>query len=73
MLRLNFMPQWCRLSDPEMEEALHDKDLMLRAGTLVDAMLMAGPSSTKNAEHGDKTDAFRDFRLPRRAQTSRRT
>jgi len=99
MLRVHFMQQWFNLSDPAMEEALHDmalfrdfaglagwddrvpdettilrfrrvlekyklapmilqtitdllrsKGLMLRAGTLVDATLIAAPSSTKNAQ-----------------------
>ena len=103
MLRLHFMQQWFGLSDPAMEEALHDvavyrefarldnwttrlpdestilrfrhllekhklaaqilalindmlatKGLMLRAGTVVDATLIAAPSSTKNA--GGKRD-----------------
>jgi IS5 family transposase len=98
MLRIHFMQQWFNLSDPSMEEALHDmalfrdfaglggwdervpdettilrfrrvlekhklapkilhtindllrsKGLMLRAGTVVDATLIAAPSSTKNA------------------------
>lgn len=98
MLRVHFMQQWFSLSDPAMEEALHDmalfrdfaglggwdervpdestilrfrrvlekhklapqilqtindllrgKGLMLRAGTVVDATLIAAPSSTKNA------------------------
>jgi IS5 family transposase len=98
MLRLHFMQQWFGLSDPAMEEALHDvplyrefagldnwttrlpdestilrfrhllekhklaaqilalindmlasKGLLLRAGTVVDATLIAAPSSTKNA------------------------
>jgi IS5 family transposase len=98
MLRVHFMQQWFNLSDPAMEEALHDmalfrdfaglggwdervpdettilrfrrvlekhklapqilqtindllrsKGLMLRAGTVVDATLIAAPSSTKNA------------------------
>ena len=98
MLRLHFMQQWFGLSDPAMEEALHDvplyrefagldnwttrlpdestilrfrhlleqhkladqmlvvindmlrdKGLTLRAGTVVDATLIAAPSSTKNA------------------------
>jgi transposase, IS5 family len=97
MLRIHFMQQWFTLSDPAMEEALHDvplfrdfaglggwddrlpdettilrfrhllekhdlapriletvndvlraKGLMLRAGTVVDATLIAAPSSTKN-------------------------
>ena len=99
MLRIHFMQQWFTLSDPAMEEALHDmplfrefagldswtarlpdestilrfrhllekhklaaqilgvvnellreKGLMLRAGTVVDATLIAAPSSTKNAD-----------------------
>ena len=98
MLRVHFMQQWFTLSDPAMEEALHDtpllrefagldnwtsrlpdettilrfrhllekhklapqillvvndllraEGLMLRAGTVVDATLIAAPSSTKNA------------------------
>jgi transposase, IS5 family len=98
MLRIHFMQQWFNLSDPAMEEALHDmplfrefaglggwddrlpdettilrfrhkleeeklapqilktvnellqhKGLMLKAGTVVDATLIAAPSSTKNA------------------------
>jgi IS5 family transposase len=98
MLRIHFMQQWFNLSDPAMEEALHDmalfrdfaglggwhervpdeitilrfrrvlekhklapkilqainellhgKGLMLRAGAVVDATLIAAPSSTKNA------------------------
>ena len=97
MLRIHFMQQWFTLSDPTMEEALHDvplfrdfaglsgwserlpdettilrfrhrleehklapkilatvnellaaKGLLLRAGTAVDATLIAAPSSTKN-------------------------
>ena len=97
LLRIHFMQQWFTLSDPAMEEALHDvplfrefagltwdtavpdettilrfrrlleeyklsaqilvlvnellsaKGLLLRAGTVVDATLIAAPSSTKNA------------------------
>ena len=98
MLRIHFVQQWFGLSDPAMEEALHDvplhrefsgldnwttrlpdestilrfrhllekhkladqmllvinnmlrdKGLLLRAGTVVDATLIAAPSSTKNA------------------------
>ena len=96
MLRIHFMQQWFTLSDPAMEEALHDialfrefaglgwdsripdestilrfrhllekhqltdqilalvndllrsKGLMLKAGTVVDATLIAAASSTKN-------------------------
>lgn len=98
MLRIHFMQQWFALSDPAMEEALHDipamrafagldagvdampdessilrfrhrlekhelapkllaevnavlegKGLLLRRGTIVDATLIAAPSSTKNS------------------------
>ena len=97
MLRIHLMQQWFTLSDPAMEEALHDialfrefagldwdsrlpdettilrfrrllekhklgveilklvnellrdKGLLLRAGTVVDATLIAAPTSTKNA------------------------
>jgi len=98
LLRIHFMQQWFTLSDPAMEEALHDmplfrdfaglggwddrlpdestilrfrhllekhklaeqmletinallraRGLMLRSGTVVDATLIAAPSSTKNA------------------------
>jgi len=97
MLRIHFMQQWFTLSDPAMEEALHDvplfrefaqlswdqrlpdestilrfrhllekhklaeqilgvvgdmlisKGLLLKAGTVVDATLIAAPSSTKNS------------------------
>ena len=99
MLRIHFMQQWFALSDPGMEEALHDipvlrafagldigsdripdessilrfrhrletlgvaeqflaevnallseRGLLLRQGTLVDATLIAAPSSTKNQD-----------------------
>jgi IS5 family transposase len=98
MLRIHFLQQWFGLSDPAMEEALHDvplycefahldpgmgrlpdestilrfrhlleennlsfqllatinatlatKGLMLKTGTIVDATLIAAPSSTKNS------------------------
>src|SRR5574344_1511315 len=97
LLRIHFMQQWFNLSDPAMEEALHDmplfrefaslswgsatpdestilrvrhllethklaeqilktgtdllesKKLLLRTGTIVDATLIAAPSSTKNS------------------------
>ncbi len=98
MLRVHFMQQWFNLSDPAMEDALHDvplfrdfaglggwddrlpdestilrfrhvleqhklagqilqtvndlltaKGLLLKQGTVVDATLIAAPSSTKNA------------------------
>ncbi|WP_026434059.1 IS5 family transposase [Paracidovorax oryzae] len=91
-LRIHFMQQWFALSDPAMEEALHDmpvfrefaglegwestilrfrhllekhklaaqilqtvndllsaKGVMLKSGTVVDATLIAAPSSTKNS------------------------
>ena len=99
MLRIHFLQMWNTLSDPAMEEALHDtplycefarldpgatrlpdestilrfrhlletnnlslqvfatinaalasKGLMLKAGTVVDATLIAAPSSTKNSK-----------------------
>jgi IS5 family transposase len=99
MLRIHFMQQWFTLSDPAMEEALHDvplyrefagldnwhtrlpdestilrfrhllekhklaeqmfkhinellaaRGLLLKAGTAVDASLIAAPSSTKNKD-----------------------
>jgi IS5 family transposase len=99
MLRIHYLQQWFALSDPAMEEALHDmpifrefaklgdgvfrlpdettilrfrhllekhdlatdmlrvvndilqaKGLMMRKGTVVDATLIAAPSSNKNAE-----------------------
>lgn len=99
MLRIHFLQQWSRLSDPAMEEALHDvplyrefadlegpmrrrpdestnlrfchlleehglavqifaavnhvlqeRQLMLRRATMVDATLIAAPSSTKNSK-----------------------
>ena len=98
MLRIHFMQQWFGLSDPAMEEALHDmalfrefaqldagatrlpdestilrfrhfleahqlaiqmlasvnarlidRGLMLKAGTVIDATLIAAPTSTKNS------------------------
>ena len=99
MLRIHLLQQWYALSDPEMEEALHEiptlrrfaqlggldnvpdettilnfrrllethglaarmleavnahlarKGQSLRSGTIVDATLIAAPSSTKNADH----------------------
>lgn len=100
MLRIHFLQQWFNLSDPAMEEALHDvplfrdfaglsrwdeavpsqtsilrfrhrleknklageilavvndllsaKGLLLKAGTVVDATLIAAPSSTKNKDN----------------------
>jgi transposase, IS5 family len=99
MLRIHYLQQWFALSDPAMEEALHDmpvfrefarlpegttrlpdettilrfrhllerhdlavdmlrvvndilqaKGLMMKKGTVVDATLIAAPSSTKNAD-----------------------
>jgi IS5 family transposase len=111
MLRIHFMQQWFTLSDPAMEEALHDmravprvrgpglgqptarrehhsavppaageaqagradpghrqrtaehKGLMLKTGTVVDATLIAAPSSTKNAS-GERDP---EMHQPRRA------
>ncbi|MDO0791940.1 IS5 family transposase, partial [Xanthomonas campestris pv. campestris] len=99
MLRIHLLQQWYALSDPAMEEALHEiptlrrfaqlggldnvpdettilnfrrllethglavrmleavnahlarKGQSLRSGTIVDATLIAAPSSTKNADH----------------------
>jgi len=48
MLRVHNMAQWFTLSDQTMEEALHDTPV-LRAGTAIEATLIAAPSSTKNA------------------------
>ncbi|MDP9991299.1 IS5 family transposase [Variovorax boronicumulans] len=98
MLRIHFMQQWFTLSDPAMEDALHDvplfrefaglgwdsrlpdettilrfrhllerhkladqilalvndlptgKGLLLKAGTVVDATLIAAPNSTRNKD-----------------------
>ena len=106
MLRIHFMQQWFGLSDPAMEESLHDvplycefagldaglsrlpdestilrfrhlleqhnlsiqllatinatlakRGLMLKAGTVVDATLIAAPSSTKNSK-GERDPAM---------------
>jgi IS5 family transposase len=116
MLRLHFMQQWFGLSDPAMEEALHDvplyrefagldnwttrlpdestilrfrhllekhklaaqilalinnmlrdKGLMLRAGTVVDATLIAAPSSTKNAG-GQRDPEMHQTKAPMRSR-----
>ena len=48
MLRIHFLQQWTGLSDPVMEEALHDKPLYCEFARL-DATLIAAPSSTKNS------------------------
>ena len=109
MLRIHFMQQWFTLSDPAMEEALHDvplfrefarltmgrrlpdeakilqfrhlleehnladqilakdndllqrKGLLLKTGTVVDATLIAAPSSVSNSprkRHGDHLAAL---------------
>lgn len=107
MLRIHYLQQWFALSDPAMEEALHDmpvfrefaklddgvkrlpdettilrfrhllekhdlatdmlrvvndllqaKGLMMRKGTVVDATLIAAPSSTKN-EAGERDPEMR--------------
>ena len=105
MLRIHFLQQWYALSDPAMEEALHDTPVMrrfarlgglddipdettilnfrrllevhdlagqilakvnahlsrqglsLRAGTIVDATIIAAPSSTKNKD-GERDPAM---------------
>ena len=105
MLRIHFLQQWYALSDPAMEEALHDtpvmrrfaqlgglsdipdettilnfrrllethdlaakmlakvnahlsrKGLSLRSGTIVDATIIAAPSSTKNKD-GERDPAM---------------
>src|SRR6516162_2873206 len=57
MLRIYFLQQWFNLSDPQAEDAIYDaigglleaRGLLLRAGTIVDATIIAAPSSTKNA------------------------
>lgn len=109
MLRIHFMQQWFTLSDPAMEEALHDialfrefagltwdsripdestilrfrhllekhqltdqilecvntllrdKGLLLKAGTVVDATLIAAPSSTKN-QSGERDPEMKQSR-----------
>lgn len=110
MLRIHFMQQWFALSDPAMEEALHDmpvfrefaglegwderlpdestilrfrhvldkhklagqilqtvndllsaKGVMLKSGTVVDATLIAAPSSTKNSR-GERDPEMRQSR-----------
>jgi transposase, IS5 family len=110
MLRIHFMQQWFALSDPAMEEALHDmlvfrefaglegwderlpdestilrfrhvlekhklaaqilqtindllsaKGVMLKSGTVVDATLIAAPSSTKN-KSGDRDPEMKQSR-----------
>ena len=52
MLRIHFMQQSFSLSDPAMEEAFFDTpscaSLLLKTGTVVDATLIAAPTSTKN-------------------------
>ena len=45
MLRIHLFQQWYSLSDPAMEEALITVPTM-RHGTIVDATLIAPPSST---------------------------
>ncbi len=110
MLRIHYLQQWFALSDPAMEEALHDmpvfrefaklgdgvsrlpdettilrfrhllekhdlatdmlrvvndilqaKGLMMKKGTVVDATLVAAPSSTKNAS-GERDPEMRQTR-----------
>jgi IS5 family transposase len=65
MLRIHLLQQWYSLSDPAMEEALIEvptmrrfavnahlsaRGMTMRQGTIVDATLIAAPSSTKNKE-----------------------
>jgi transposase, IS5 family len=59
MLRIYFLQQWFNLSDPQAEDAICDsgallteKRLLLQSGTVVDATIIAAPSSTKNAAQG---------------------
>ena len=55
-VRLHFLQRWCDLSDPAAEEALYDlmnaylasRGLQVKGGTIVDATIIAAPSSTKN-------------------------
>ena len=110
MLRIHFMQQWFALSDPAMEEALHDmpvfrefaglegwnerlpdestilrfrhvlekhklaaqilqtvndllsaKGMLLKSGTVVDATLIAAPSSTKN-QSGERDPEMKQSR-----------
>src|SRR5262249_18432285 len=61
MLRIYFLQQWFNLSDPQTEDAIYDSEAMrrfarvelgddlLQSGTIVDATIIAAPSSTKNA------------------------
>lgn len=112
LLRIHFMQQWFNLSDPAMEEALHDvpvfrdfaglsnwgdalpsdssilrfrrlleqhkladqilahvnelltrQGLMLKAGTEVDATLIAAPSSTRNKD-GQRDPAMHQMLAP---------
>jgi IS5 family transposase len=66
MLRIYFLQQWFNLSDPQAEDTIYDSEsmrrfarvelgdeergLFLRSGTIVDATIIAAPSSTKNAQ-----------------------
>ena len=55
MLRIHCMQQWFALSDVGMQEAFFDTPVyrefaQLKAGTAVDATLIAAPSSTKNKD-----------------------
>ena len=52
MLRIYFLQQWFNLSDPAVDEVqrhLADNGLKVATGTIVDATIIAAPSSTKNA------------------------
>ena len=55
MLRIYFLQQWYALADKAPEDALYDSQAMrtfagiMKEGTIVDATIIAAPSSTKNA------------------------
>ena len=53
MLRMYCLQQWYGLADEalfeEINSHLADKGLLMRAGTIVDATIIAAPSSSKNA------------------------
>ena len=55
MLPVYFLQQWFNVSDPQSEDAIYDSESMRRfAGVelcedVVDAAIIAAPSSTKNA------------------------
>ena len=53
MLRMYCLQQWYGLADEalfeEIDARLAEQGLLMRAGTIVDATIIAAPSSTKNA------------------------